>query len=255
MPELNGGLFSLLPWDTAFFGFPTARLLPAALDEAGLRAALAAMGEAKTVLAYWYVAPGDAASNRAAAACGGFLADVKTTFAIEPPVSDTNRIRFTVAPLGKGADRGADKDGGKGKSALFSLAVEAGKHSRFQVDPEFPPALFQALYEEWMRKSLSGEKADAVLTVDEGGVPIGMITVQDQDGTGNIGLVAVNPAYQGRGLGTSLVQAALMWFSEQGCARVEVVTQERNRAACQLYERNGFKVAEKVHVWHFRRLG
>jgi dTDP-4-amino-4,6-dideoxy-D-galactose acyltransferase len=245
MPELTGDLFSPLPWDTAFFGFPTARILPAALDEAGLRAALAAMGEAQMELAYWNVAPEDSVSNRAAEACGGFPADVKTTYAIEPPVADTNRIRNTIAPVRSGEDA----------SSLYTLAVEAGKHSRFQVDPEFPSALFQALYREWMRKSLSGEKADAVLTVDEAGEPIGMITVQDQHGTGNIGLVAVSPAYQGRGLGTSLVQAALMWFSDKGCARVEVVTQERNRAACLLYERNGFQVAEKVNVWHFRRMG
>lgn len=249
---MTGDLFSPLPWDSAFFGFPTARILPVSLDESGLRAALATIAGAKTELAYWNVAPEDAVSNRAATSCGGFLADIKTTYVIEPPVFDTTRIRFTVAPFDTGFEKRYGKGTGKGTSALFSLAIEAGKHSRFHVDPEFPPVLFQALYQEWMRKSLTGEKADAVLTVDEAGKPIGMITVQDRDGTGNIGLVAVAPAHQGRGVGASLVQAALMWFVEKGCARVEVVTQELNRAACLLYECNGFRVTDRVHVWHFR---
>ncbi|MEO6098399.1 MAG: GNAT family N-acetyltransferase [Fibrobacteria bacterium] len=239
---MSSGLFSALPWDSGFFGFPTARILPAALDEAGLRVALETMAKVDTQLAYWNVAPEDAVSNRAAATCGGFLADVKTTYAIEPPVSDSNRIRCTVAPVA----------GGVGTPALYALSEEAGKYSRFRVDPEFPPALFRALYVEWMRKSLSGEKADAVLSANEGGTPFGMVTVQAKDGLGAIGLVSVAPGHQGRGFGTSLIQSALRWFSDRGCRKVEVVTQEKNAEACRLYERNGFRLAEKVNVWHFR---
>ncbi len=263
------GQWKLLEWDSAFFGFPTARILPARLDEAALLKVLAALCGAKTELAYWAVDPDDAESNRAAVACGGFLADVKITYAVEPVVSHAGRIRHaigTVAPGGvikpinpvaavalatSTAPREPESDG-DGSPALYALAVEAGKYSRFNLDPGFPPALFRALYVEWMRKSLSGEKADAVLVADEAGHPMGMITVQAKDGVGSIGLVAVDAGRQGRGLGTSLIQFALGWFAARSCGRVEVVTQERNREACRLYERNGFRKVGNVNVYHFR---
>jgi hypothetical protein len=99
MPELTSGLFSPLPWDTVFFGFPTARIVPPALDEAGLRAALAAMAEAKTELAYWTVEPEEAVSNRAAEACRGFLADVRSCLPSgERLCGDTGRARESAKP-------------------------------------------------------------------------------------------------------------------------------------------------------------
>jgi ribosomal protein S18 acetylase RimI-like enzyme len=245
---MNAAAFSLLPWDSAFFGFPTARILSPHLDGPDLRDVLGAFKDSGIALAYWSVDPADVGSNAAAVACNGFLVDVKTTYAIASPAADASRMRWPAVPV-------REPIAPEALAALIALGVTAGKHSRYNVDPGFPPHLCKALYEEWMRKCLSGEKADAVLAVEDGGVPVGIVTVQVKDGVGEIGLVAVDAAHEGQGIGTSLMQAALGWFADRKCAKAEVVTQEANREACRLYERNGFRVAGRVNVYHFRPLG
>lgn len=251
--------FEMLPWDTAFFGFPTARVLGANLDERGLTAVLKAMSVAQVELAYWAVDPADGVSNQAGVACGAFLADERTIYTAVPPVFDPARLRARVAPIGAGDET----------PALYALAVEAGRHSRFNVDPGFPPVLFRALYVEWLRTSLSGARADAVLAAYEDGADLvqgaqdvkgaqvakGFVTVQAKGGIGNIGLVAVDAGSRGKGLGTSLIQAALQWFTRRGCSIVEVATQRRNLAATRLYESNGFRVSGRTNVYHLRPLG
>lgn len=231
-----------LPWDTAFFGFPTARILAPKRDQSGLGKIVAALKAAKTELAYWSVDPKDAESNLAAALYGGFLADVRTTYMAALPIAPPQRPRFPISAVLPEEET----------PALYALAVEAGRHSRFNVDPGFPPNLFRALYVEWLRKSLAGERADAVLAAREGEGPIGLITLQAKAGIGNIGLIAVDAAFRGKGVGTELVRAALEWCGGRGCALVEVATQGRNLAATRLYESMGFAVSGRTNVWHLR---
>lgn len=238
----DGAAFEPLAWDTAFFGFPTARISAPKLDQAGLRKVMVALRAAGTELAYWSVDPGDAESNLAAALHGGFLADVRTTYLAALPVPQSHPSRFAVSAIGEGEET----------PALYALAVEAGRHSRFNVDPGFPPNLFRALYVEWLRKSLIGERADAVLAVRDGGMPIGLITVRAKAGIGGIGLIAVDAAFRGKGLGTDLVRAALEWCAGRGCSIVEAAAQGRNLAATRLFERNGFTASGRTNVWHLR---
>src|SRR5688572_20592405 len=92
--------FEMLAWDTSFFGFPTARVQGSNLDEPGLTAILTAMSAAGVELAYWSLDPADAVGNRAALACGGFLADERMIYSAVPPVFDPARLRCQVAPIG-----------------------------------------------------------------------------------------------------------------------------------------------------------
>ena len=70
-------------------------------------------------------------------------------------------------------------------------------------------------------------------------------------GEGSIGLIAVDAGREGRGLGSALVRAAGQWASTRGCAAVQVVTQERNAAACSLYRKHGYRLIKREQVWHF----
>jgi ribosomal protein S18 acetylase RimI-like enzyme len=53
--------------------------------------------------------------------------------------------------------------------------------------------------------------------------------------------LAVSPAHQGHGLGTSLVLDALWWSRRRGASALYVNTQEANHRAVALYERLGFR--------------
>ena len=69
-------------------------------------------------------------------------------------------------------------------------------------------------------------------------------TEAHRDGTalGCIDLIAVDPDLPGRGIGTSLVTAALRHYGRHG-RRVVVGTQAKNVASVNLYLRNGFRLA------------
>ena len=54
--------------------------------------------------------------------------------------------------------------------------------------------------------------------------------------------LAVDPAYQGAGLGAALVVDALRWLRRHGGERAIVNTQPDNEAALALYQRLGFRL-------------
>jgi len=55
--------------------------------------------------------------------------------------------------------------------------------------------------------------------------------------------LAVDPAVQGRGLGTALVADSLGWLKRRGAKTVWVNTQEANETALALYAKTGFRSA------------
>ena len=244
-----------LAWDSEFFGFPTARILPPRLGATGLEVILEEMRSAGVVLAYWAADPLDPSSDIAAEAHGGFPADDRITFVRDlgnsPPAQAVHALPFFIAPL-------AEADKARWKEPLAELGLRSGMHSRFRADPRFPPEAFRRLYAEWLRKSLTGERADAVLVAsrpaglgEDGPEVQGLVTVTARGGEGDIGLLAIAEGCEGRGLGTALATAALEWFFHAGCGRARVVTQGRNKGACRVYAKAGFGVERREEVHHF----
>lgn len=234
-----------LAYDSKLFGHGVARIVPARLAPEELAGALAEARAGGAHLVYWSVDPGDPASVAAARAAGGFHADTKTTFArpvpdpappVDPPAG------FALASW---AGRAATPE-------LESLALQSGAFSRFAVDPQVPREVFERLYLTWLRKSLSGEMARDVVVALRDGRAAGFVTVGESDGAADIGLIAVDAAARGAGLGGALVRAALAWAREEGFATARVVTQGANLAACALYRRAGYDVEAVREVFHFR---
>ena len=71
---------------------------------------------------------------------------------------------------------------------------------------------------------------------------------------GRIGLVGVAREARGKGLGSSLVLAALDWFAAQGAKEIAVVTQGRNVPAQRLYQSLGFLTAD-LRLWYHKWYG
>ncbi|MBW8887831.1 MAG: GNAT family N-acetyltransferase [Fibrobacteres bacterium] len=236
-----------LPWDTACFGFPTARLRPG-LPAGALGKAVESLRSGGVRLAYWNTLPEDKEGLAAASALGGMRVDERVRYLADPlPAASTPAVSIGSAAPGRAVDatgRGWDR-------VLEDLAIHAGKYSRFKTDPHFPAEGFRALYREWMRKSLTGERADAVLVLPGVADPVSVVTLTARDGEGSIGLIAVAPGMEGRGLGSELMRASGEWFRARGCARASVVTQGANLAACALYERHGYLVKQREIVHHF----
>lgn len=108
-----------------------------------------------------------------------------------------------------------------------------------------------SMYKTWIRNSVNGQIADAVLVARHAGRIAGMVTVGRKDGRGDIGLFAVHPEMRGKNLGTALALSARDWFCRQGLESAQVVTQRSNTGACRLYEKCGYRVEKVEYYYHF----
>ncbi len=102
--------------------------------------------------------------------------------------------------------------------------------------------------------------SDAVVLVAEADSQVvGMVTVQfvvsTAEGTRSAWLedMVVDEEWRGRGLGSSLLEAACQQAVARGCTRVQLVADDDNAPALAFYSAHGW-VATRLRAWR-RRLG
>lgn len=137
---------------------------------------------------------------------------------------------------------------------LKDLAFISGTYSRFSTDTHFKP-YFESLYTEWVRQSVSGSISDIVFVFREEGHLGGFITVakDTKKSMCTIGLLAVHPDFQGRGIASKLLDMVEVWANGSKIKCIDVVTQGENIPACRLYEKNGYSLCKKTAVFHYWR--
>ena len=232
-------IIELLPWDSAFLGFPVGRLVAHNLDAAHLVALVAENQAAGTRLIYLVTDPADSETVGAAHQMGAWLADKKVTFArstagiLVHPIFNHIELATVFTPQ------------------LERLAWQSGAFSRFQRDKKFAPNVFHDLYSHWLRVSLSGGLARIVLISSSViGTETGLLTLSERAGWASIGLLAVDAAMRGQGIGQQLMEAARQQALGWGCTQLQVVTQRDNVPACQFYTRCGFELVREEHLYH-----
>lgn len=135
---------------------------------------------------------------------------------------------------------------------LRQLAVQSGKYSRFVIDKKIPSEKSNDLFIKWIEKSKHGSMGDVILVWPNEKAIQGMLTLKldSHKKTAAVGIIAVNPAQQGQGIASRLVQAAKLWAHENGAESVTVVTQKQNLAACALYHKEQFKLINTEVIFH-----
>lgn len=231
-------VFEILPWDSRLFGFPVGRLRPEAVKRYCLADALAAMREAGVQLAYAALAWNDQESRRLLDREGAVLVDHKTRFA--KILADVPAMPEDVEPL----------NGEECTPGIEALALASGHKSRYRVDAKVPECIFQELYLTWIRRSVMGELADAVLVVGKPDAPSGMVTVSCKGALGEIGLIAVADEVRGKGVGRRLMAAAEAFAHSRGATVMEVTTQGDNAGACSLYLSCGYRISDEQAFYH-----
>jgi dTDP-4-amino-4,6-dideoxy-D-galactose acyltransferase len=135
---------------------------------------------------------------------------------------------------------------------LIKLAIQSGIYSRFNVDKKIGKENFENLYQTWIEKSVSLEIALGVLAYRIDNELVGFTSMGKKNNRADIGIIAVDEAYRGKGIGKSLIKSAEKWFAQNGFKTMQVLTQGDNHAACNLYKNCGFEI-EKVeffyHLW------
>lgn len=241
---MNQPLVQALEWDSNFLGFPVGRLAAQQVSATCLDTIVAQSRQAGMRLIYLVVDPDDAGTATAASRAGAWLADRKVTFA-----------RATDTPLAPSQPTAAGS-GTVFNTATFTpqleqLAWQSGAYSRFRLDAQFAPHVFTDLYTQWLRASLTGELARAVLAYPSPtGKEVGLLTLGQQGESAGIGLLAVAGESRGQGIGQQLVEAARQQAQRWGCPTLQVVTQRANERACRFYARCGFGLVREEHIYH-----
>lgn len=221
----------LLDWDTEFWGKRIGRVRGSTLDRA---ASIDAWADAHDIDALFFLA--DAEDPRAAHAAeraGWQMMDIRVE--LERPADR--------APLAEVIREARPDDGAK----LVAIASKSHGVTRFYADPKFPDERCDQLYETWIANSLAGWAA-GVLVADGDNGPAGYVSCHLDEGTGSIGLIAVDADARRAGLGVALAGSAVAWCAERGAERMTVVTQARNLPALRTFERVGFLVSS-VGLW------
>lgn len=233
--------YETLDWDTNFFGVKIARIIPTTLDEKELSEILSLLRKNEVQLVYWTskLKMKEHLINK----LGGFLVDTKTTFTIAFRSLDFDK-NISTSAIEPFIDSMSIND-------LECLAIQSGKYSRFFIDPNISHDKFEDLYKIWINRSLQKEIASEVLLIRHFEKIIGMVTLVEEKGRGDIGIIAVDINYRANHYGEKLVRAAQRWFLENGFEYGQVVTQQQNTPACNLYKKCGYKIEKVDFFYHF----
>lgn len=138
---------------------------------------------------------------------------------------------------------------------LLNLAYLSGICSRFKRDKNFMNNEFRLLYKEWLDKSIDKKLSFKVLIKHLEDEIAGFVTLNKKDmHTSEIGLIAVGEKFQGRNIGTQLIQECEFLSVEQNLPNIDVATQYENSPARRLYERNNFSIKNITNIYHYWNL-
>jgi ribosomal protein S18 acetylase RimI-like enzyme len=227
----------VLEWDSAFFGVKIARVLGEILTEE-YAAEIDAWAVREGVKCVYFLARSDHQETVHLARLAGYEL-VESRMELEWKV---HAGALAGGRLATEAD----------VPVLVAMTRGAFVDSRFYVDGHFSRKKCDELYERWISESCQGRMAHAVVVVEDSGRVAGYVTCKREGRGGRIGLMGVDAANRGKGVGARLMQAAQAWFSAAEVEKVRVVTQGRNIASQRLYQRCGFlthSVGLYYHKW------
>lgn len=139
------------------------------------------------------------------------------------------------------------------KNALYELAFESGKQSRFKLDSNFKLEKFKELYKKWVDNSVTKSYADDVLVYVENKQIMGFVTYKTNENIATIGLIAVSSAFQGKGIGSKLLNFVENSLLSKGIKDLEIPTQLTNEQACNFYKKQNYTIKETTYIKHYWR--
>ena len=134
---------------------------------------------------------------------------------------------------------------------VAAIAYRAFESFRLWVDPQIPESRARHSRREWVRNGFKG-RADAIYVAESDNRIIGFALLRskvDIEKIGEIELIAVDPAFQGKGIGKGLVAEAIRHYQGK-TSEIQVGTQAKNLRAIGLYTRMGFSVIRSELSFH-----
>lgn len=137
---------------------------------------------------------------------------------------------------------------------IYDLAYESGKYSRFLKDNLFGESNFKKLYKEWVDNSITKKFADDILLYFINDKVVGFVTYKKHEDYGQIGLIAVDKRYQGKGIGRQLINKVENALYQEGIKKSRIPTQLQNKEACFFYKKIGYEIIESIPIKHYWKI-
>lgn len=228
-------------FDTEHYGMRIGRLT---LDDVGeLATALAAARADGYAMLVLRISDGQTAMRGALEANGIQPLETLVTSVLEHPVVER---RAGISSAIEHHDRLSVRDDIEAVEAFTAAAITT---SHLHADPRLPLDKTRKAYAAWARNDVTG-RAQRTILARVGTEIVGMTTVLIDTQWATIDLFAAHPAWHGRGVGTSMLDAFLAWLTPTGL-QARVGTQETNPVRA-LYTRFGFVPRERhltYHLW------
>ena len=136
------------------------------------------------------------------------------------------------------------------REKLIELSIQSGIYSRFKIDKRIGKNKFEEMYSLWMINSLNKKIAKEVLIYIEENALAGFVTLREKNNRADIGIIAVDNSFRGKGIGKKMMTSAEKWFSNLGYKTIQVLTQGNNIPACKLYESCGYSIESVEYFYH-----
>lgn len=240
----NGENVRFLEWDSNFFGKRIGRVNGSNLSCEKARQINEWAKQNKIDCLYFLASPDEDATIACAEQDGYHLVDLRVSLS-------ANIRNFSFTEDQSQCIRFA------GESDIPVLKAIAGinhTNTRFFMDPHFDREKCREMYEIWIEKCVR-EPNSRVFVWDDGGQAVAYVTAGlELDNTGDIALVGLAPAWQGKGIGPQLISAAFSYFAFNQAFTVTTATQGRNIHALKLYQRAGFSI-QSIELWYHKWFG
>lgn len=135
------------------------------------------------------------------------------------------------------------------RAGCVAIASRAFSFDRFHRDRDRLGDIGDRIKSAWVDNAFAG-RADAILVTRHEDRPTGFVLCQRNGDAAVIDLIAVDPAFQGTGLGRILVFGVLAHYAGAG-RLICVGTQGDNTASNRLYQSIGFQPVDRQTTFHW----
>lgn len=137
----------------------------------------------------------------------------------------------------------------KRNEQVLDIAKKSFQHSRFFNDPNIPRSKAKNIYLHWTKCAFEQMDKYFVICEREGDVA-GYILFSMNNDSSVIELIAVDEKYQGKRVGSSLIDTMELFVLEKGVKKVKVGTQVNNIHGFRFYIKKGFEFVSCRSVYH-----
>ena len=139
------------------------------------------------------------------------------------------------------------------KQKIVSIAKEAFRYSRFQIDKRIPKILFERIQLEWINNFFKGKRGTDLIVAKKNKRIAGFLLILVKRNKMYIDLIATSPKFQRTGVAKSMINFAVKNINFRNF-EIEVGTQKKNHNSIIFYKKIGFKKKSETAIYHYLKL-